>query len=389
VDNIHIHIGILFDENRRPAEWDNDPQRSTSHRLIREYKTDFLGQETGSVQNVNLDSDNLRLEFDVPVEPESNEMIHVHLSFLYGDAYVNTIYTGSLEAVGRMSSLDVFDSPTGLREIISENEADDLWLGFSVAERENKVFEMSAEGSNNAMEIADMVLDDADLTERLIDFRELCRNGTRSAIDDELLSFATDLAGHYSAERNNRWAEWVYGDDSHHYLRDVAIQVLIYDAISRPIFLRRFPESKPPEENDEGEKVEREPKLEDIRHTFEQYLFDLDNSTTKKRNIYRTVRNRTRYIRSQASTPTDENDQIDWENAPTKSEIGDLLDIRTPTRTLRSMSNGGKSHYGGILVEQGDKFAVPARVAHHMGPFMRGLPMSARSEESTQQSTLD
>lgn len=381
VDNIHIHIGILFDEERRPATWELDPQQSTSHRLIKEYKRDFLGQETGHVRNVNLDSDNLRLEFDVPVETGSDEAIHVHLSFLYGDNYLNTIYAGSLDAVGRDGLLDVFDSPTGLREIISENEADDLWLGFSVAERENKVFEMSAEGSNNAMAIADMVLDDAELTQRLINFREMCRNGARENIDNELLAFATDLAERYDEERENRWAEWVYGSDSRHYLRDVALQVLVYDTISRPIFLRRFPEATPPEPV-EDEEPESEPTLSDVRYTFEQYIFNIDSETTKKRNIYRVIRNQTRYQQSGTNIPDSEDDRIDWASAPTKSEIGDVLDIRTPTRTLRSMANGTSSTKGGILVEQGDKFAVPVPVAHRMGAFMRDLPKQAQSSET-------
>ena len=388
VDNIHIHIGILFDEERRPATWEHDPQQSTSHRLIEEFEDDFLGQETGHVQNVSLDSDNLRLEFDVPVEPGSEENIHIHLSFLYGDNYLNTLYTGSLDAVGRNGSYDVFEEATGLREIISDNEADDLWLGFSVAERENKAFEMSAEGSNNAMEIADMLLDDGKLSQRLIRFRELCRSGMREEIDEELLSFATDLAERYDEERDNRWAEWVYGSDAVHYLRDVALQVLVYDIISRPIFLRRFPEATAPEPVEDGEK-QTNPTLSDARYTFEQYLFDIDNDTTKKRNIYRVVRNKTSYRGSGTNVPDAPDDEIDWASAPSKSEIGDILDIRTPTRTLKSMTEGTSNTKGGILVQQGDKFAVPAPVAHTMGEFMSKVPQRSQTGEVAQQSALD
>ena len=373
VDNIHIHIGILFDEERRPATWENDPQRSTSHRLIREFEEDFLGQETGHVRNVSLDSDNLRLEFDVPVEPGSDEVIHVHLSFLYGDNYLNTLYTGRLDAVGREGSYEVFEEATGLREIISENEADDLWLGFSIAERENKVFEMSESGRNNAMAVADMILEDPNLSERLVKFREMVRQGSRADIDEELLSFSTDLAERYEESRDNNWAEWVYGSDAKHYLRDVAIQLLVYDTISRPVFLRRFPESTPPEQVEEDEE-ESDPTLADARYTFEQYLFDINSSTTKKRNIYRVIRNRTRYQSSGTNIPDGPDDVIHWPNAPTKSEVGDILGIRTPTRTLKSMSEGTTNTKGGILEQQEDRFAVPASVADAMGEFMRDLP---------------
>lgn len=373
VDDIHIHIGILFDEERRPATWARDPQQSTSHRLIEEFEEDFLGRETGRVTDVELDSNNLRLEFDIPVDQTSRDAISVHLSFLYGDNYLNTIYTGSLSAVGQSGSVESFPEATGLREIISENEADDLWLGFSVAERENKVYEMSPSGSNNAMKIADLILSERSLVNRLVEFRRLCEVGEREQIDEELMGFATDLAELYDKRRENNWAEWVYGPNSRQYLRDVAIEVLVYDTISRPIFLRVFPESV------EGGET---PTLGDVRHTFESYLFDLNSDTEKKKNIYRLVRNMTMYCSSGTNIPENERDQIDWNTAPTKSTIGDLLAIRTPTRTLRSMVEGTSATEGGILINRGDKFAVPTRVAHRMGPFMTNPPVEVTSEES-------
>lgn len=382
VDNIHIHIGILFDENRRPATWHTDPQRSTSHRLIEEFEEDFLGRETGRVQNVELDADNLRLEFDVPVELESADQIHVHLSFLYGDVYLNTLYSGSLDAVGEHGDLSSFEEPTSLREIISDNEADDLWLAFSVAERENKVFEMSPDGRNNAMEIADMLLDDGGLCKRLIHLRELCREGDRDSIDAELLSFATELAERYEETRANMWAEWVYGGDPIHYLRDVAIQVLLYDLMSRPLFLRRFPESTPPEPVADDEK-DSKVTLGDIRYTFEEYLFDLDTDTRKKRSIYRYVRSQTRYVRSGTSDPAGPDDTVDWARSPTKSEIATALDIRTPSRILTSMSDGTSTIDGGILIRDGETFAVPARVSHLMGEFMRVEPSDSSDTDDT------
>lgn len=373
VYNIHIHIGILFDEDRQPATWHKDPQRSTSHRLIEEFKQDFLGQETGYVRNVNIDSDDLRLDFEVPVSKGSSDSITVHLSFLYGDNYLNTLYTGSLDALGPDGTLDDFEDPTSLREIISENEADDLWLGFSVAERENKVYEMSENGSNNAMQIADMILANGGLTRRLIDFRELVQAGAREQIDDEMLAFAETLAETYDEQRDNQWAEWVFGDNAKQYLRDVALQVLLYDTISRPIFLRRFPE----EGTDDSSEV-----LTEIRNTFEEYLFDLDSDTAKKENIYRTVRNMTQYKETGTSIPADDDDSIVWSQAPTKSQIGNLLDIRTPTQILNSMVDGAADCEGGILVKQGDKYAVPAPVAARLGEFLRDLPEDVKAGET-------
>lgn len=379
VNDIHIHIGILFDEDRQPATWHKDPQRSTSHRLLEEFEEDFLGQETGNVRNVDIDSDDLHLDFEVPVSRGSSESITVHLSFLYGDNYLNTLYTGSLDALGPDGTVADFDDPTSLREIISENEADDLWLGFSVAERENKVYEMSEDGRNNAMEIADMILADDGLTRRLIDFRELVQRGDREQIDDEMLSFAETVAERYDERRDNQWAEWVFGANATQYLRDVALQVLLYDTISRPIFLRRFPE----EGTDEPSET-----LAEVRETFEEYLFDLDSDTTKKKNIYRIVRHMTHYEASGTNIPADDEDAIVWSSAPSKSQIGDLLDVRTPTRILDSMVDGTADCDGGILVNQGDKYAVPAPVAARLGAFLRDLPddVDARATPDTSRS---
>lgn len=373
VHDIHIHIGILFDENRQPATWHKDPQRSTSHRLIEEFEEDFLGQETGYVRDVNIDSDNLSLDFDVPVSVGSSDSITVHLSFLYGDNYLNTLYTGSLNALGPGGTLDNFDNPTSLREIISENEADDLWLGFSVAERENKVYEMSEHGSNNAMQIAEMILANDEMTRRLIDFRELVQHGSREKIDNEMLSFAESLAETYDVQRDNEWAEWVFGANTKQYLRDVALQVLLYDTISRPIFLRRFPEEGTDDLSEN---------LSEVRITFEEYLFDLDSDTTKKENIYRIVRNMSQYEETGTNIPAGDGDSIVWSHAPTKYQIGDLLDVRTPTRILDSMVNGTADCEGGILVKQGDKYAVPAPVATRLGEFLRDLPEEVEKKET-------
>jgi hypothetical protein len=363
VEEIHFHVGILFNEKRTPARWAEDPQQGTSRRLIEEFEEDIPSALTKDVRNVSLDSDNLRLEFEVPVLPESDETISFHISFLYGDVYLNTIYTGSLDAVGRDGSLDVFESPRSLRGIISENDADDLWLGFSIAERENKVFEMSDEDRNNAMEIADLILDEDEHTERLAHFRRLCREGKREEADDELLAFARNLAEDYDEQRDNDYAEWVYGGDPLDYLQDVAIETLVYDSISRPVFLRRFPTSA---ETGADELVS-------ARETFEKYLFKIDSDTRKKRRIFRCVRNKTRYVAGDGNVPSGEGDEVDWTSAPSKSDVGDLLDIRTPTKILNSMTDGTSDTEGGILVSRRDKYAVPASVAARMGPFMTEL----------------
>lgn len=368
VDAIHFHIGILFDEQRRPAAWNRDPQRSTSHRLIREFAGDFLQQETIEIRDVDLEDSNLRLEFDIPIERGNDQSIRFHLSFLYGDIYLNTLYTGSLDAVGEHGSLNAFDDPHHLRGIISENEADDLWLGFSIAERENKVFEISPENTNNAMVLADMILDNTELTERLIRFRDLTQTGEREEIDAEFLSFATDLAEIYDERRTNNYVSYIYDGDPIDYLRDVAIQVLVYDTISRPLFLRRFPEG-----TSRGDDDDPTP-LEDARETFENYLFDIGSDTTKKQNIYRCIRNETRYQRSGSYIPNGPDDSIDWAASPTPSEIGNLLDIRTPSRMMGSMVEGTADNNGGILTKQGDRYAVPAEVASVMGRFMLELP---------------
>jgi hypothetical protein len=373
VEEIRFHVGILFNEQRTPARWDEDPQQGTSRRLIEEFEADLPRGLTKELRNVDLDSEDLRLEFEIPVSPGSDETISFHISFLYGDVYLNTIYTGSLDAVGRDGSLDAFESPRSLRGIISENDADDLWLGFSIAERENKVFEMSDEDCNNAMRIADLALESDKRAMRLAEFRRSCRTGRRAEADEELLAFARDLAEPYNEARNNEYVEWVYGGDPLDYLQDVAIETLVYDAISRPVFLRRFPNAGEPD-TEEGE-------LAEARATFENYLFEIDADTRKKRRVFRCIRNETTYERSESNVPSDENDVIDWSEAPSKSDVGDLLDVRTPTKVLNSMVEGTKNTEGEILANYGEKYAVPAPVADRMGPFMRDLPEGIHADD--------
>ncbi|ELZ89258.1 hypothetical protein [Haloferax sulfurifontis] len=367
VGEIHFHIGILFNEKRTPARWEEDPQQGTSRRLIEQFEEELPTDLTKDLRDISLDADNLKLEFEVPVSPDSEESISFHLSFLYGDVYLNTIYSGSLDGVGQNGSLDAFDSPRSLRDIISDNEADDLWLGFSIAERENKVFEMSEEGRNNAMAIADMILESDTSTTRLAEFRSMLLSGERGKADQELLSFARDLAERYDESRDNRYVEGVYAGDPLDYLQDVAIEVLVYDAISRPIFLRRFPSIE--EAEGEGQK-----ELARVRETFEKYLFKIESDTQKKRRIYRCVRNLTEYSDSGENVPASGDDEVNWGSAPTSSDIGDLLDMRAPTKILNSMTDGTKDTDGGILVNRENKYAVPASVAQLMEPYMRELP---------------
>jgi hypothetical protein len=373
VEDIHFHIGILFNEKRTPAQWEEDPQQGTSRRLIEQFEEELPVDLTENPYNVSLDADNLKLEFEVPVSPDSNETISFHLSFLYGDVYLNTIYTGSLAAVGKSGSLNAFDSPRSLRDIISQNEADDLWLGFSIAERENKVFEMSEEGRNNAMAIADMILEKDELTLRLAEFRSMLLSGEREEADKELLSFARNLAKEYDDSRDNRYVEGVYGGDPLNYLQDVAIEVLVYDAVSRPIFLRAFPTMQEAE-------GERQKQLAKARHTFEKYLFNVESDTEKKRRIYRCVRNQTEYTKSKKDMSANGDKKINWATAPSSSDIGDLLDIRAPTTILNSMINGVNNTDGKILVNQGNKYAVPVSVAKLMEPYMRELPKDVQAE---------
>lgn len=378
VDKIHIHIGILFDEDRRPATWGRDPQRSTSHRLIGEFKSDTLDSLVPRIENIALDRPNLKVEFEVPVDSGTTQSIPVHMSFLYGNIYLNTLYSGTIDAVGPSGSLDTFHDPTSLEEIIGSNEADDLWLGFSVAERENKIYEMSDVNSNNAIEMANMVLNNDNSTEKLIEFRQLYRNSSRDEIDQELLSLATEYAEEYNEYRENRWVEWVYGTDPTQYLRDVAIEVLVHDTLSCPLFVQRFPTSS----DGETEDSDTGPTLADVRQMFEQYLFDIDQDTKSKQDIFRVVRNNTVYQNSGVNTPEDENDSVIWSQALTKSEIGDLLDIRTPSRVLSSMAEGTTHLEGGLLINQGDRYAVPAQVADRMGEFMLELPPAVERSQN-------
>ena len=125
----------------------------------------------------------------------------------------------------------------------------------------------------------------------------------------------------------------------------------------------------PPEfVRDEGE--EQEPTLSDARYAFERYQFDIDGDAEKNRGIYGSYTTKRRTMEAGRIFPPG---QTTLTGCPTKTEIANLLDVRTPTRTwtLKSVSTGRSTAKGRILTRQRDRFAVSAPVADMIGEFMR------------------
>lgn len=372
VDEIHAHIGILFNEDRRPAEWVDDRQRNATAVALNNHQKQLNGRLGDRVENLSFDRENLQLRYDVPVGLD-DETINVHVSAQYGDTYLNTLYTGSTRAVGCNGSRSMFEDPFCLQEIISNTEADDLWLAFSIAERENKIFEANNNRENNATKIADMILKNESLTAQLVAFRELCRNGVREDIDHELLRLASEVANKYNKIRDNKWAEDAYLDENIlEYLRDVALQVLVYDNLSRPIFLRQFPESNAYSDNKDSS-ASSEISLADIRHTFESYLFQVISDTTKRQNIFRVIRGLTKYEESNAHMPDSSGDGINCKILFKPAEIKYVLNTNSAATIMKNMVEGTDNNKGGILNRKNEQFLVPSRIENHIGDFMCSL----------------
>jgi len=357
ISDIHFHIGILFNENRRPASWEDDPQQTTSKRLIRQFR-----QRLPSNVSEEMDDENMRIDVTIPDPEGGSDEIVFHLSCLYGDIHLNSLYTGSLAAVGEDGDIDDFEqAPVSLREIIHENESDDLWLNFSIAERENKAYELSDDGTNNAIRMVHMILRRTELANQLISFGQTLASGSRDEIDSELNDLSITLAEEFANNVGTDLVENVYDSDPRQYLRDVAIQVIMYHFNTRPIFLHQLSDERL-EDNPRGQV------LADARATFRNYVYDIDQKNSTRERIYPVVRSLTYYEGSGETSPDGPNDRIDWAQAPTKQEIGSYFD-RAPTRQMNIMVGEG-DYPGQVLEKRRNKYAVPAHLADRIDPFL-------------------
>jgi len=372
ISDINMHIGVLFNENRRPAIWDDDPQQTTAKRLMGEFRDDIQGYVTDRpIQDLTFDRQNMTVEATIPVG-NGNE-IDFHFSWMYGDVYLSTLYTGVSEGAGQSGSLDDFARVYTLDEIIDDIGADDLWLAFTIAERENKVYELLDSGTNNAMMMADMILETPELESQLSDFEHTVATGSREEIENKLDEITVNFAEAFEESHGTGYVFDIYGgDEALQYLRDVAIMVVFYHLNSRPIFLQQFPES-----DQEADEV-----LPRARQTFEDYVYDVETSSGREDRmaIYRSVRALSRYGPAADLVPSSTDQSINWRQAPSKSDISDLLDKHSATTQLNIMSDGNDNYGGGIMKKQGDKYAVHPEVAKVVGRLHTSLPREANPD---------
>lgn len=380
ISEINMHIGVLFNEDRRPADWHDDPQQNTAERLMGEFKDDVAGYSTDRpIQDLTYDRQNMTVEATIPVGNGSE--IDFHFSWMYGDVYLNTLYSGVADGAGEDGSLDDFSDLYTLDEIIDDIGADDLWLAFTIAERENKVYELSDDNTNNAMQMAEMILDTPELGSRLSEFEEVYARGSREEIESALDELSIELAENFFEEHGVGFVNDIYGGDNELlYIRDVAIMVLFYHLISRPIFLQKFPEA-----DQESDDV-----LARARQTFEKYVYDVENKDQRldRMSIYQCVRSLSRYG-PEADVVPSSGQSINWSEAPTKGEVSDLLGKRSATRQLNIMADGDDNYGGEILEKNGDKYAVRPELAEIIGEIHTCLPRRADLDELKQTRSAD
>lgn len=372
ISDINMHIGVLFNENRRPAVWDDDPQQTTAKRLMGEFRDNIQGYVTDRpIQDLTFDRQNMTVEATIPVG-NGNE-IDFHFSWMYGDVYLSTLYSGVSGGAGENGSLADFNQVYTLDEIIDDIGADDLWLAFTIAERENKVYELLDSNTNNAIMMAEMILATPELESQLADFEHIVATGSREEIEEALDEITINFAEAFEAEHSNGHVFDIYGgDNALQYLRDVAIMVVFYHLNSRPIFLQQFPEAD--QESDEV--------LPRARQTFEDYVYDVETSSGREDRmaIYRTVRTLSRYGSENEVVPSSTDQSINWRTAPSKSDISDLLGKHSATTQLNIMAEGNDNYGGGILKRKGAKYAVHPQVAKIVGQLHNSLPREANSD---------
>lgn len=368
VDRVHFFIGMLFSTLRKPAtrrDDQNDGRWSESVKQTKQIKR-YCNRHK-NIELVNFDASKLNLEINI-TDPtgKSDHTLEFRLAHEYGNKYVNALYNGYparefddseyLPSVGR----------TDLPEVMGETTADDLWLNFSITERENKAFYYGGgegeDGKNNAMRMVDQILDTPELRAQLRVFRTTVQEGTREDVETVFAETQTKFAEAYLSEHAD-FIRAIYGEDPAIYARDLAAHVLSYDIIVSPLYLKLLPSYHEYEDEDEM------PRFARLRKSFEEYLYQpkAEYSGTDRIAIFREIRRQTRYVRG-GRKPADEEDEIDWTKAPTAGEIAAELGVNRVSPYYMDQDRHGLVHSNDS--SGGNRYAIPADIAHRLDEFI-------------------
>lgn len=383
IQNVHFYIGMLFNTVRQPAERTDD--RANGRWSESENQTENMRNLCTRLDNVTIrefDADRLDLIVDID-DPtgRTDRTLTFRLAHEYGNHYANAIYNGypdrDFDRIPGLPAQGRFDLP----KVMGETEADDLWLNFSITERENKAFYYGTDdegaGQNNAMRMVDQILGDDDLREQLSDFRDAAQSGDRETLTEAFTDSQAVFAEAYLENYRDAIVEVYGGENPRQYAYDLAAHVLCYDVIVAPIFLKTLPDYH------HYDSEEEMPRLAFVRKSMEEYLYEPTSnySGTDRVAMFKAIRGRTRYERGGA-TPAGPDDEIDWSSAPTAGTIADDLDVDTVRPHYMDEDRRGlvKSN----KVSGRNRYAVPADIASELDEFL----FEGEAGDSTYQATL-
>lgn len=380
ITRVNFFIGMLFNTIRQPAERQDD--RDDGRWSESDNQTKEIYRLCQRLNHVSVNHfDNEKLDLEVEIEDPSGKTDHsltFRLAHEYGNHYVNALYNGfpdrEFDELEGFPPQGEFNLPT----VMGETDADDLWLHFSIAERENKAYyhdsEGSEDGENNAMRLVDLILNRDELREQLALFRGAVESGERERIRSVFKETRNKFADAYIEEYVDKIQD-VYMGEPESYAHDLAGHVLEYDVVVAPLFLQLFPDYH------EYESEEEMPREAFIRKSVEEYLYEpkSEYDGADRVAMFKAIRRSTRYERG-GVYPEDPNDTIDWTSALTAGEVADKIG-----------TDSARPHYmdqdrRGLVQKQNSKYAVPADIADLLDEFL--FVDNSEQEPHTSQTTL-
>lgn len=369
IDQVNFFIGMLFNTIRQPAVQDDDRKNGRWSESVNQ--TNNIESLCGRLDNVTVDSfDTDRLDLKITIQDptgQTDRSLSFRIAHEYGNHYVNALYNGYPEHEFDQHSFLPAVGEYDLATVMGETSADDLWLNFSIAERENKAFyygmEDEQEGKNNAMRMVEMILDSKELRDKLASFRTSVENGDRDGIRTAFIQTCTEFGEAYHDSFESHISP-IYAGEELSYAYDLAIHILSYDVIVSPIYLKLLPDYK-----QYVALKEDLPRMASVRKSMEQFVYEQkeEYNGADRVAIFKAIRAGTEYVNG-GLRPDSPTDTIDWSSGLTSSEVANKINAESTSPHYLEGNNHNLIKSKEIRREK--KYAVPADISMELDEFI-------------------
>jgi hypothetical protein len=353
INHIYIYVGALFNEGRGIATVTDD---ATEGRLS-EYGNQvnsFKDQcRRMSLPYEQVGDEAPDLDITVPA-PNGIGETQLHLRFTYGDEHVDAVYNGPPpESHAEATEY----TRTTMADVFEPINVDDLWLNYSVSQRERQatsILQHQVDNTlyeNNATQLARAALDDDSARAVYAKLHHVFYSDSpaENRLTTILAEAAETLAETYvSAAAPDEWPshesqlQAVYPDDPPRAARYVALHVLTYDLLVQPLFTKRKVLPKA-----ERDRLDASPKLESARKGLASYVFQpVDTYARPNRAaVFRTIREHTTYTGPPSNPDTTVTAKLSKQDPVTADLHGSILSRLKREDVIASETTAKQEYY--------------------------------------------